>query len=281
MAMPHRLMTLAKEPLIHILLIGALLFALYSALNPQAMEDNKRILIDQGQINSLQQQFARAWNRQPTEEELQGLIENFVIEEIYYREALALGIDKNDPVIRRRLRQKMEIYTDNLANALAPSDEQLTQYLEEHPDKFRTDDRYSFEHIYLNTDQPTAELRKRVAEAERAIGSGQPITGDPSLLPSVFDDVSGRMLDKTFGQGFALQLEGLDKHAWQGPIRSSMGIHFVRLTEHAPGGLPELASVRDKVEREWRFDRAQALDQSFRERLLANYDVTVVTKDDQ
>ncbi|QSP93300.1 peptidyl-prolyl cis-trans isomerase [Marinobacter salinisoli] len=281
MAMPHRLTTLAKEPLIQILLIGALLFALYSALNPQAMQDDKRILVDQGQINSLEQQFARAWQRKPTEEELQGLIENFVIEEIYYREALALGIDKNDPVIRRRLRQKMEIYTDNLANALAPSDEQLTEYLEQHPDKFRTDDHYSFRQVYLSIDQPQPELRKRVAEAERALAEGESVSGDPSLLPTEFENVSGRMLDKTFGQGFALQLEGLGKKAWQGPIRSSMGIHFIRLEEHTPGGLPELASIRGKVEREWRFDRAQALDASFREGLLANYDITVVTDKNQ
>ena len=178
-----------KEPLLHFLFIGACLFGLYAMINPDAMQSDKRIVVDQGQINSLSQRFQRVWQREPTEKELQSLIEDFVIEEIYYREALAMGIDKNDPVIRRRLRQKMEIYTDNLATTLAPSEQELNQYLQQHRNKFKTDNRYSFKQVYISTDRAEDKLQAIIASTQNALHKGESVNGDRSLLPVMFTEV--------------------------------------------------------------------------------------------
>lgn len=264
-----------KEPLLHFILIGACLFGLYAWLNPGAMQSDKSIVVDQGQIDSLTQRFKRVWQREPTTKELRGLIEDYVIEEIYYRQALAMGIDKNDPVIRRRLRQKMEIYTDSMTSTLAPSEEQLQSYLAQHPDKFRTDSRYTFKQIYINTDRPGQELDELITTTQSALQSGKSTPGDPSLLPMEFTDAEAFLVDRTFGQGFASKLKDLDLNKWSGPLRSGMGIHFVRLDARRPGRLPELVAIRDKVEREWRFDQAQKVDKSLRKKLLASYDIII------
>jgi hypothetical protein len=264
-----------KEPLVHFLVIGACLFGLYAWVNPGAMQSDKRIVVDQGQINNLTERFKRVWQREPTDKEMQSLIEDFVIEEIYYREALAMGIDKNDPVIRRRLRQKMELYTDNLATSQIPSEEQLQDYLEQHPDKFRTDSRYTFNQVYINTDRPTSELEGLIAKIQTALQSGKSIQGDPSLLPAQLTDARAYSVDRTFGRGFAAKLDDLALNKWSGPLRSGVGVHFVLLKSHQPGRLPELVAVRDKVEREWRFDQAQKVDKSLRKKLLASYEVIV------
>lgn len=266
-----------KEPLLHFLLIGALLFVVYSWVNPDAMQSDKRIVVDQGQIASLKSRFQKVWQREPSKQELQGLIEDFVIEEIYYREALAMGIDKNDPVIRRRLRQKMELYTDNLTNRLAPSEEQLQEYLQAHPDKFKTDNRYSFAQVYINSDRPAQELQALITATQAALQAGQSLQSDPSLLPTQFTDSEAYSIDRTFGQGFAAQLDGLELNKWSRPIRSGLGLHFVMLSARQAGQLPVLSAVRDKVEREWRFDQAQRVDQSLRKKLLASYDVIVIS----
>lgn len=264
-----------KEPLLHFLLIGACLFGLYTWNNPGAMQSDKRIVVDQGQIDNLTERFRRVWQRKPTDKELQGLIEDFVIEEIYYREALAMGIDKNDPVIRRRLRQKMELYTDNLATSLTPDNEQLQAYLQHHPDKFRTDSRYTFKQVYINTDRPQQKLDQVIASTEAALQSGKSIQGDPSLIHTNFTDAEAYSIDRTFGRGFASKLDDLELNKWSGPLRSGIGVHFVRLESRQLGELPELVAIRDKVEREWRFDQAQKVDKSLRKKLLASYEVIV------
>ena len=272
-------MKILKEPLLHFLFIGACLFGLYAWINPDAMQSDKRIVVDQGQVNSLAMRFQRVWQREPTKQELQGLIEDYVIEEIYYREALAMGIDKDDPVIRRRLRQKMETYTDSLATTLAPSEDELNQYLQQHPDKFKTENRYSFQQVYINTDIPEDQLQAKLKSIQSALQSGESVDSGSSLLPASFTDADGFVIDRTFGQGFAAQLDTLELNKWSPPLQSGLGLHFVMLSSRKAGQLPALASIRDKVEREWRFDKAQEIDKTLRKKLLANYDV-VITADE-
>jgi peptidyl-prolyl cis-trans isomerase C len=272
-------MKILNEPLLHFLFIGACLFGLYAWFNPDAMQSDKRIVVDQGQVNSLVMRFQRVWQRGPTKQELQGLIEDYVIEEIYYREALAMGIDKDDPVIRRRLRQKMETYTDNLATTLAPSEDELNRYLQQHPDKFKTQSRYSFQQVYINTDISEDQLQAKLTSTQNALQSGESVDGDSAMLPASFTDADAFAIDRTFGQGFAAQLDTLKLNQWSSPLQSGLGLHFVMLSARQAGQLPTLASVRDKVEREWRFDKAQEIDKTLRKKLLASYDV-VVTADE-
>jgi hypothetical protein len=267
-----------QEPLLHFLIIGAMLFAGYAVVNPGAIQSDKRIVVDQGEINSLVQRFKRVWQREPNEQELHGLIEDFVIEEIYYREALAMGIDKNDPVIRRRLRQKMELYTDNLATTLAPGEAELTNYLQQHPEKFTTDSRYSFAQVYINADVSTKQLDDKISHVRSALLAGQPVKGDPSLLAESFENADGFSIDRMFGSGFSKKLDHQPLGSWSGPVRSGIGVHFVKITRRQPGQLPALAEVRDEVEREWRFDKAQSIDKALREQLLASYEIVIANE---
>lgn len=273
--------SLIKEPLIHFLVIGVGLFGLYALVNPDAMQTEKRIVVDQGRIDSVKGRFQRVWQREPTEKELQGLIDDFVMEEIYYREALAMGIDKNDPVIRRRLRQKMEIYTDNLAATLTPSDEDLQRYLQQHPDMFKTDDRYSFQHIYINPDRPARKLKTSIQAVKTALHAGKSVNSDQSLLPAQFNDATTYSIDRTFGKGFAKQLDNLPLNTWSSPLRSGLGLHFIKLSNRKAGELPALQTVRGIVEREWRNDKAQKIDKSVRKKLLASYDIVIKLPEDK
>jgi hypothetical protein len=132
---------LIREPLVHFLLLGAVIFAAYSWAPKRASADPGQIVITQGQLASMREGFTRTWQRPPTREEWEGLIRDRVREEVYYREALALGMDKDDLIIRRRLRQKMEFITEDLAALIEPTDDELRAYLKEYPDKFRREDR--------------------------------------------------------------------------------------------------------------------------------------------
>jgi parvulin-like peptidyl-prolyl isomerase len=190
-----------------------------------------------------------------------------------------MGIDKDDPIIRRRLRQKMETYTDNLATTLAPSEDELNQYLQQHPDKFKTQSRYSFQQVYINTDISEDQLQAKLTSTQNALQSGESVDGDSAMLPASFTDADAFAIDRTFGQGFAAQLDTLKLNQWSSPLQSGLGLHFVMLSARQAGQLPTLASVRDKVEREWRFDKAQEIDKTLRKKLLASYDV-VVTADE-
>jgi len=144
-----------KEPLLHFLLLGAGLFVAYGITQTPGNAGPNEIVITQGQIEHLVTGFTRTWQRPPTSEELAGLVRDRVREEVYYREAMAMGLDKDDTVIRRRLRQKMEFVSADIADQAVPSDAELDAYLNAHPDKFLTEPRFSFSQVYLDPDTPS------------------------------------------------------------------------------------------------------------------------------
>ena len=142
-----------KDPLLHFLVIGAALFLIFGFFKGPTGNDENRIVITGGDIDALQANFARTWQRPPTEKELQGLIEDKVRDEIAYREAIAMGLDQDDAVIRRRLRMKMELLVEDIAGLSPPSDEDLASFLREHRDVFLLEPKVSFRQIYLSSDK--------------------------------------------------------------------------------------------------------------------------------
>ncbi len=268
-------MKLLKEPLLHFLLIGAAFFVLFALVNPESVTSEKRIVVENGRINNMVAVFARTWNREPSREELQGLIDNFILEEIYYRQALAMGIDENDPVIRRRLRQKMEFFTSEASSRVTPEDKELEQYLQTHADKYQTDNSYSFEQRYLSPDRPADQLEKLLQQTAQQIAKGEMAFGDQTLLPSNFSAASGFEVNRTLGDGFSEKLDSLPVGEWSGPIQSGLGFHFVKLRERQIGQLPPLAQVRDKVLRDWSYDKSLALKQDLDKKLKEEYQVII------
>ncbi len=269
-----------REPLVHFLLLGAVLFLLYGLVSDRAGGDSNEIVITPGHVEHLVAGFTRTWQRPPTREELAGLIQDYVREEVYYREALAMGLDKDDTIIRRRLRQKMEFVSEDTAARAEPTDDDLRTYLKEHPEKFRIDQGFSFSHIYLNPERRGKNLGR---DAEQLLtqlnrpGNGADPTelGDPFLLDHSYSALSASEAAREFGEKFAASLQELPVGQWQGPIESGYGAHLVLVRERAEGRLPVLEEVRDAVRREWTTARRLEANQKFYQNLLQRYTVTI------
>jgi hypothetical protein len=265
-----------KDPLIHFVIIGVALFAVYALVNPSSrMAPENTILVSTGRIGQLVAIFSKTWQRPPTAEELKGLIDDAILEEAYYRKAVEMGIDRDDTMIRRRLRQKLEFLTDDTAAMVTPSEEDLEAYLSEHADEFRTEPTYTFRQLYFKPekygDDPLPAIRKLADE----LRGGGDITGDATLLPDSLENGSSRIIDGTFGTGFAENLANLAPGVWSDPIPSGYGLHLVRINGATPGELPSLEKVRPAVEREWANQRRIEARAAFNAELLKDYKIEV------
>ncbi len=269
-----------KEPLQHFLLLGAALFVAYSFVTKRSSAEPGKIVITQGQVENLAFGFAKTWQRPPTETELAGLVRDRVREEVYYREAVALGLDKDDTVIRRRLRQKMEFVSDDIAAQAEPTDADLNAYLQAHADKFPVEQRFTFRQVYLNPHKHRATLAgdtARLLAQLRRSGDKADISalGDVFLLEHDFTALPASEVAKQFGAQFAAKLGGLQPGQWQGPVESGYGVHLVKVSERSEGRLPALADVRVAVRREWDNDRRKEANEKFFQELLKRYVVTI------
>ena len=271
---------LLGEPLLHFLLLGTVIFAAYKWLPNRSSNEPERIVITQGQIEHLATGFAKTWQRPPTAEELAGLVRDRVREEVYYREARALGLDKDDTVIRRRLRQKMEFVSDDIAAQAEPTDDELNAYLQAHPNTFRVEPRLTFRQVYFNPDKrgenlerDAAQLLVQLNQAGRKADAAA--LGDSFLLEHHFAAVPASEVAKQFGEEFASKLLGLTPGQWQGPVESGYGVHLVLISERTEGRLPLLAEVRDAVRREWGNARRLEANERFYQELEKRYTVTI------
>lgn len=268
-------MKFVKEPLCHFFIIGAALFGLSLAFSPDTAESEKRIVVEDGQINNLTERYKKMWQRPPTRKELEDLVNEHVLEEIYYRKAMALGLHKQDAIIRKRLRQKMEFYSEAAASFQAPDDKELERFLQEHADRYRTPNRYSFQQIYINGDRPAREYQKRVHEIQQALEKDVTPEGDPSLLPKHFRKASTHDVTRRFGKGFSNILDSLDPNVWSKPLASGMGLHFIKLTDRTQGVLPPLSAIRTRVESDWRYEQNQAFRGKLNRDFMAEYEVEI------
>lgn len=270
--------SLLREPLVHFLLIGALLFLVFGLLNDPGGPQSDRIVITPGQIEFLKANFTRTWQREPTEQELQGLVGSYVRDEIFYREALELGLDKDDGVIRRRLKQKLEFMSDDLAGVATPSDEQLRQFLETHPENFRSEPQVAFRHIFLNIDQrgntimdDAERLLAELSDAENKIDPDS--LGDSLMLQKSFDLSSVRGISRLFGEPFSIDIMKVKPGQWTGPIRSGYGLHLVLVSQKVNGRLPGLEEIREVVGREWSAAHRKELKENIYNKLREKYTV--------
>jgi hypothetical protein len=247
-----------REPLLHFLVAGALLFALYRLVGGEGAVDPAEIVVTAAQVDVLAAGFTRTWSRPPTPPELDELVAEYVVEEIYYREALALGLDRDDTVIRRRLRQKMEFLGDT--GAADPTDADLEAHLARHPDRFTGESRTSFVQVFV-TDEPGAEAAAaRILGQLRAAGAAaRPLDfGAATLLPTGMEVATPRDIESVFGRELATALAGVPPGEWAGPLRSSYGWHVVRVTARSPAAVPELGAIRTLVAADWQEDQRRA-----------------------
>jgi hypothetical protein len=273
-----------REPLLHFMLLGALLFWIYGALNRGALVAPDEILVDRARLESIAAQFQRTWLRPPTAEELQGLIDSWVREEVLYREGIAQGLDRDDPVVRRRVAQKLTAMADVQTSAEA-SEAELQAWLDAHLDSYRIEPRYTLQQVYFDPERHGARLEAEVAAALAALAQGSAAApGDATLLPALLDAAPISEIARVFGQDFATAVAALPVGGWQGPVSSGYGVHLVEIRFREPGRAPALAEVRDAVERDLlraRADQsAEAFYQSLRQRFNVRIEVSPETADD-
>jgi hypothetical protein len=270
-----------KEPLLHFLLLGAGLFLAYSLLpKDRRSAESGNIIITQGQIENLAVGFTKSWSRPPSPEELAGLVNDRVREEVYFREAIAMGLDKDDTVIRRRLRQKMEFMSEDIATLAEPTDADLNAYFQAHADSFRVPPQFTFRQVYLNPEKHGTNLAHDAAQLLAQLnqsGSNADLAtlGDAFLLDQPFTAMPAAEVAKLFGEKFAAQLAELPPGQWQGPVRSGYGAHLVLVSERTEARLPSLAEVREPLRQAWSEARRLELNESFYQKLLEHYTVTV------
>lgn len=269
-----------REPLLQFLLLGALLFVWFEWKGGGSGPGSTRIAITPGLVEHLASSFARTWQRPPTDEELKGLIDEHVKEEIATREAIAMGLDKDDAVIRRRLRQKMEFLVEDGVDQAPPSDEELQQWMERHPEAFRAESRVALRQVYVSPERRGASARgeaERLLARLRAAGKDARVDalGDPSMLPRELPLGPLSEVTRAFGTEFAARVDALTPGEWAGPLESPYGLHLVLVPERVAPSVPALADVRPLVEREFLAERRRRELQALYERLLRKYTVSI------
>lgn len=267
-----------REPLVHFLLFGALLFLFFEWSGGGTGPGSSHITIGPGQIEHLASSFDLVWQRPPTGDELKGLIDDYVKEEIATREALAMGLDRDDTILRRRLRQKLEFLVEDAVDQVPPSEAELQAWLDMHPDAFGAEPKVSLRQVYCSADkQAASDDAARLLARLRAAGADAVIDelGDPSMLPREMPLGPLSEVARAFGGEFAEEVMRLEPGEWTGPLKSPYGLHLVLVLEREAAAPPQLSDVRPLVEREVIAARRRAQLDGLYERLLEKYTVTI------
>jgi parvulin-like peptidyl-prolyl isomerase len=265
-----------KEPLLAFLVLGGLIFVVFQQVSDDASPDTAEIVITKGQIKALSIGFEKVWQRSPTETETKDLVQNHVREEILYREALAMGLDRGDGIIKRRLRQKMEFLSEDIANLIEPDDSELQSYLDKHRQDYRQPTRYSFRQIFFDAgkrgqaaNDDAGALLKTLSE------NGTDITelGDRLMIRQSFENETESEIKNTMGSDFLNSLQQLPTGNWSGPIRSGFGLHLVYIDQRIEGSAPQLDKVRNLILRDWALDKRKQINETFYETMRKRYEV--------
>ncbi len=274
---------LLTEPLLHFLLIGVALFVVYARVDRGAQDQPPKGLgpvhIGAGDVQWLAETWLRQWQRDPTPDELHGLVTEFVKEEVLAREARALGLDDNDTVVRRRLAQKLEFLVQDTARLADPTDDDLRRFYAANPEDFTAEARISFTQVYFSREhrrdaaQDAKAALVQLSRAESRIDAAH--LGDQLLMDAEFHDVDEPTVAGEFGRDFARAVFALEPGAWHGPIASGYGLHLVRVSAKRPARQREFAEVRAQVVERWREQRQKEGEEQYFAALLKKYGVQV------
>lgn len=275
-------MRFLKEPLLHFLVAGGVLFGVYAWLN-RGVDDladsaERTVRITANEVEWLKQTWARQWQRSPSEDELKGLVADYLKEALLAREARALGLDENDTVVRRRLAQKMEFMVQDTVQLAEPDEDELLRFYDSHQERFQSPARVSFTHVYFNRDRrgarTEADARAALQKLTQAPTSASDL-GDRFLAEYEFIDADAQQVASVLGTEFARRVFALDAGKWQGPIESGYGLHLVRIANKQAAQPREFAAVKAEVVNLWREQREREGREQYFATLLKKYDVVV------
>ena len=275
-------MKLLREPLLHFMVIGAAIYLLYGVFAETLPEaDDKTIVVTAGEIEWMQTSWQKRWNRPPTAAEFDGLVQQYIKETVLYREALTMGLNQHDQVIRRRLAQKLEFLAKDLVALTPPTEEELQSYFESHLDRYQEPTRYTFTQVFIDPDKrgdttlEDAEVIKAtlVAQGEAIEDAGA--LGDDFMLQNYYPEKDQSEIQKHFGSGFAESLIELSSGQWHGPVLSGYGVHLVYVSNIIEPPAPVFAEVRERVVQDWTMDRSEELNEQFYANLRDRYTVVI------
>ncbi len=270
-----------REPLLHFLLIGLSLFAIYAYLNRGRMgiESSRQITLTLDDLRTTEMYFESQWHRPPTPQEFQAMVEDRIREEVLYREGIAMGLDKDDTIVKRRMAQKMQFLAEDVAAAHEPSTAELKAWFDKNNNKFALPSRYSFRHLYFSPDKRGKNAQDDAAKALTKI-AGQPedsklatSSGDSFMFQDYYGDRTPEAIAKEFGPQFAVALEKLKPGSWQGPIESGYGWHLVFVDTIIPGRIPSFEEMEPDVKTAWLAEQKQQAWQKAYKEMRAKYTV--------
>jgi hypothetical protein len=273
-----------KEPLLHFLLIGAALFLLFDWKGKPAQLAGgssgapvAQITVGRDALEQMKGQFERTWQRPPTAEEEKGLIEDLVRNEIFYREAVAIGLDRDDEVLKRRLRQKMEFIYEDISTWAEPSNTDLAAFMKKNREKYLADPQLSFRQVFISKDKrgKNAESDARQVLGQLKAGAAPETLGDPTMLATEVRRMPLREVKTLFGEEFGRDIIEVKPGAWAGPVRSGYGLHLVLVNERQDRRLPNLKDVRETVKRDWLVEKQKELKDAAYAKIRERYTVIV------
>jgi peptidyl-prolyl cis-trans isomerase C len=265
-----------REPLLHFVVIGAVLFAV-TALREQSSGQSE-IRITAGEVEQLAKFWETQAQRRPTTEEMQALIDERIDEEVLAREAVQLGLDRDDVIIRRRLAQKMAFVSDDLAAVAEPSEAELREFFAANRESYAAPDLYALRHVYFNPDRHTAldaAAQRALQRLKRGVNPDE--VGDPFMLPRELADVSRDDIQRDFGSMFADAVSGSAPGTWSGPVRSPFGVHLVKLESHTPRSVPNFEDVRERVRAAYLQQQQRQGNAALRAKLREQYKIVIET----
>ena len=275
-------MKFLREPLLHFMFIGAAIYLLYAVFAEPAAEDtDKTIVVSAGEIEWMNTVWQKRWSRAPTSDELDGLIKQYIKETVLYREALTMGLNKHDQVIRRRLAQKLEFLAKDLVALTPPTEEELQTYFKEHQDYYTEPTHYTFTQVFIDPDK-RGDATLDDAEKIKAtlIVRGENIddvsgTGDDIMLQNYYPEKDQAEIQKQFGSGFAESLVELTPGQWHGPVLSGYGVHLVYLHSIVEPPAIVFEDVRQRVTLDWETEKGIELNEQFYKSLREQYTIVI------
>jgi len=262
-----------REPLVHFLVAGALVFLVLSGRPPNAAE--RRIVVDEPVLESIFNRYVQSFHRPPTPEEIDGLVQDYIRSEVYYREALRLGLDRDDEVVKKRMRNKMLALSGADAEAAQPSDAELQALLDKDPARYAAPPRFTLQQRYIGADTSALRAAAEAAIAAARPGSAPALPTIPTAMPDRLEDASPSDLAAEFGDDFAESVSKLRVGQWTGPVASGFGLHVIKIERVAKAPPPRLEAVRQSVENDWRFAAVRKAEDASFKSMLRGYDVVI------
>ena len=264
-----------REPLIHFLLLGLGLFILYGIVSKNQVDEDT-IIIDDFDVNNIIASWEMQWKRLPTDQELKSLILQNIKQEIFYQEALKINLDHNDEIIKRRLSQKMQFLSNDIASLKQPDAEDLKQYYKDHIDKYKSPYSYSLYQIIFSPDyreDPKADAIKTLAELGKVNPDKAKSSGDRMPFPFYYQNMDENELNRELGLNFSNSLRRIDSNKWNGPVKSGFGYHLVYITDKKEPSPIDFEIIRNEVERDYEYDQQKLLEEEIYEEYRKNYHI--------